>query len=279
MSWDIWNPVHGCFGKSEGCENCYAKSIDDRWKRNFFECKKLTSNFRYPIQKDKQGNYKVPSGMVLRVCMNSDFFFEGLDSFRDECWDIMAKRPDVIFYLLTKRPERVVQCLPKWWDKEKYPNIMINVTCENQKRADERLPILKELPFKRKGIMCAPLLEDINLEPYISEGWIENVNCGGENYSGARACYYEWVKHISDQCASANVKFTFIETGTNFWKDNIKQPNDTSKVRQAEKARALNINIKEEQLLGTYQPTWGPDCYKCGNQPICQGLNKDGICN
>jgi protein gp37 len=191
----------------------------------------------------------------------------------------MAQRPDVIFYLLTKRPERVLECLPSWWDIEKYSNIMINVTCENQKRADERLPILKTLPFKRKGIMCAPLLEDINLEPYISEGWIENVNCGGENYSGARECHYEWAKHISDQCAAANIKFTFIETGTNFWKDNVKQPNDASKVHQAEKARALNINIKEEQMLGTYQPKWNLECYKCGNQPICQGLDKNGNCN
>ena len=67
----------------------------------------------------------------------------------------MRIRSDEKFFLLTKRPERILSCLPSDW-KDGWDNIMINVTAENQKRADERIPILLDLPFKHKGIMCAP---------------------------------------------------------------------------------------------------------------------------
>ena len=44
---------------------------------------------------------------MIRVCMTSDFFLEEADAWRDEAWSIMRQRPDVKFFLLTKRPQRV----------------------------------------------------------------------------------------------------------------------------------------------------------------------------
>ena len=90
------------------------------------------------------------SGEMIRVCMNSDFFLEEADPWRDEAWAIIRQRPDVKFWLLTKRPERVSACLPYDWG-DGWENVMFNVTCENQRRADERIPILLDLPFKHKG--------------------------------------------------------------------------------------------------------------------------------
>ena len=52
---------------------------------------------------------------MIRICMTSDFFLEEADGWRDEAWEIMKIRSDVIFYLLTKRPERVEKCLPSDW--------------------------------------------------------------------------------------------------------------------------------------------------------------------
>lgn len=66
-------------------------------------------------------------------------------------------------FLLTKRPERVEKCLPYNWG-DGWEHIFFNVTCENQRRADERIPILHSLPFKHKGIMTAPLLGPIEIE-------------------------------------------------------------------------------------------------------------------
>lgn len=88
---------------------------------------------------------------------------EQADGWRDEAWEIIHQRPDVKFFLLTKRPQRVAQCLPENWG-DGWDNVMFNVTCENQARADERIPLLKELPFKHKGIMCAPLIGAVSIE-------------------------------------------------------------------------------------------------------------------
>ncbi len=150
---DIWNPWHGCVKCSEGCQHCYMYFLDRVRERNGADIYRTKSVFRYPIQKQRDGGYKIKSGELIRVCMSSDFFLEEADNWREEAWEITHRRPDVKFFLLTKRPQRVEKCLPKDWG-DGWDNIMFNVTCENQHRADERIPILKELPFKHKGIMC-----------------------------------------------------------------------------------------------------------------------------
>ena len=166
---DIWSPWHGCHKKSPGCLNCYMFYLDKihKNKRSSDEVYK-TTNFNYPLQKNRNGEYKIKSGEQLRVCMSSDFFVEEADLWREEAFDIMRKRKDVIFFILTKRPERVSERLPK--DILEFENIFFNVTCENQKMADERIPILLNLPFKHKGIMCAPFIGEVKIEKYLKTG-------------------------------------------------------------------------------------------------------------
>lgn len=107
MTHDIWNPWHGCIKKSEGCLNCYMYYLDKQHNQtesnNIYRVK---NSFNYPLQKDRNGflqnkkwrrNYK--------VCMTSDFFLEEADEWIDDAWNIMKQRSDVIFYILTKRPE------------------------------------------------------------------------------------------------------------------------------------------------------------------------------
>ena len=79
------------------------------------------------------------SGELIRVCMTSDFFLPEADAWRAEAWNIMYARPDVKFFLLTKRPKRVYETLPPDFG-DGWENIFFNVTCENQRRADERIP-------------------------------------------------------------------------------------------------------------------------------------------
>ena len=97
---------------------------------------------------------------------------------------------------------------------------MFNVSCENQRRADERIPILLELPFKHKGIMCAPFIGPVSIVRYLPEGQIEQVLCDGENYGGARPCHYEWFNALSNECVAYDDEtFVFGSTGRRFVKD------------------------------------------------------------
>jgi hypothetical protein len=122
--------------------------------------------------------------------------------------------------------------------------------------------------------MCAPLLSEIHIEQYLAEGFIMNVNCGGENYGGSRPCHYEWVASLSKQCTATRTKFTFIETGSNFIKDGVKISTGSNKTQQSIYARSLELNVLEEGTLYApiFQPRYKEQCKKCGNQPICMGL-------
>lgn len=215
---DIWNPWHGCKKISEGCQNCYMFHLDQSRGKDGSDIYKVKNNFDYPIKKDVQGKYKIKSGEILRVCMTSDFFLEEADIWRDDAWDIIRRRNDVMFMLITKRADRIRECLPCDWGNG-WNNVWINVTAENQKRADERIPILLDIPAKYKGILAAPLLETLNIEKFLKTGEIDMVSIGGENYSGARTCKYEWVKNIYKQCIKNNVNCNFFETGSKFIKD------------------------------------------------------------
>ncbi len=287
---DIWNPWHGCKKCSEGCQNCYMYFLDEQRGKSGADIYKTKSGFNYPLSKDRRGRYKVESGEQLRVCMTSDFFLEEADLWRDEAWRIMRQRPDVVFFLLTKRPERVAQCLPYDWGNG-WENVFFNVSCENQKRADERIPILLSLPFKHKGVMCAPFIGAVSLREYLPSGQIEQVICDGENYAGARPCHYEWVKTLSDECREYDVTFAFVGTGRRFVKDGRMYRIESSELQasQAHKSglsyQGKPIDFKLTNLLGMplreerrYQPYFSEKCQTCGMKIICNGCTRCGKC-
>ncbi len=288
---DIWNPWHGCTKISEGCQHCYMYFLDRIRNKNGAEVYRTKSGFTYPLHKNRQGKYKIQSGELIRVCMSSDFFLEEADEWRAEAWSIMKKRSDVKFFLLTKRPERVAECLPENW-RDGWENIFFNVSCENQKRADERIPLLLDLPFKHKGIMTAPIIGGISIEKYLESGQIEQVIAGGENYDGARPCNFDWIKSLRQQCEKYDVTFCFIETGTNFIKGE-KTYRIPKKIIQSEMAHKSGVNFigkpvefKLTDQMGSrieksklYCPQYRSQCNKCGAKLICNGCSNCGRCS
>ncbi len=206
---------------------------------------KVKNNFNYPLKKDRFGNYKIRSGEFLRVCMTSDFFLAEADQWRADAWEIMKERSDVVFILVTKRPQQILKNLPKDWN-DGWENIWLNVTAENQKRADERIPILLDLPFKHKGVLVAPFIGEISLKKYLESGQIENIWCGGENYAGARPLHQSWVAKLSQECRANNVTFSFFETGNIFIKNGIKSQ-IFDKTEQMLRAFSENLNYESEK--------------------------------
>ncbi|MDE6028762.1 MAG: phage Gp37/Gp68 family protein [Clostridiales bacterium] len=287
---DIWNPWHGCQKCSEGCAHCYMYYLDKTHNGGDSSVVTKTNGFYYPLAKNRDGSYKVKSGEMIRVCMTSDFFVEGADEWRNEAYNIIHDRPDVKFFLLTKRPERVSKLLPKDWG-DGWENVFFNVTCENQRRADERIPILHELPFKHKGIMTAPLIGEISIDKYLAQGQIEQVICGGENYDGARPCRYDWVKKLSDECKAYDVTFAFIETGnyyvkdgkTRFIKSKISQTYIAHEEGLSHQGKPIEFKLTDRFGLPIsqselYVPHYRANCNRCGNKLICNGCSNCGKC-
>ena len=308
---DIWNPWHGCKKISEGCQNCYMYFLDEQRNKSGADIFKVKNNFDYPLHRDKKGNYKIKSGEFIRVCMTSDFFLEEADEWRPAAWEIIKSRPDVVFILITKRIQRIRETLPEDWNGG-WENVWLNATCENQKRADERIPILFDLPFKHKGISVTPFIGKLTLGEYLQTGKIENVWCGGENYAGSRPLYYEWVKTLSDECKKFDVTFEFFESGNIFIKD-AKKITFVNKREQTKLAFLCNLNhesskpqifnipkIEEPLQIGLFSqdlppltaqlvgattnqfhlpPFYQDDCKYCVMKKRCAGCSKCGHCS
>lgn len=109
------------------------------------------------------------------------------------------------------------------------PNVWLGVSVEDQKRADERIPILESLPAAVKFLSCEPLLGPVDLVKAgaiwddLADGAIVRktsldwVIVGGESGHRARPMHPEWARKLREQCAYAGVQFFFKQHGA--WSD------------------------------------------------------------
>ena len=228
----MWNPWRGCKKCSDGCLHCYIHKGDAKRGVNTSDIVK-TGDFSKPVEKLKNGSYKMKPGLVY-LCFSTDFLIEEADAWRDECWQMIKERKDCTFLFLTKRIERFERCIPDDW-ADGYENVVVCCTVENQKNADKKLSVFNKLPIKHKCITAQPLLERIDIEKYLDG--IELVVVGGESDAFARPLDYAWVLDIRQQCIRKNVSFEFRQCGTHFVKDGKEYKLKTSDLcKQAKKA-------------------------------------------
>jgi protein gp37 len=232
------NPIIGCAKISAGCANCYAERMANCHAHN----PKLAERYG-PVITEGHWNGKtafVPSELEKpfkwkkpkRIFVGSmgDLFHDRVDTARlDEILATIGSLPRHRFMFLTKRAdammiyfnnltssERGVRFLPTFrqWP---IPNLWLGVTIENQKAADERIPILLQIPAAKRFVSVEPMLGPIQLEhstdgmPFIgySEGGIDWVICGAETGPGARPMQAAWAESLRDQCQASGVPFFF----------------------------------------------------------------------
>ena len=234
----MWNPWHGCKRCSEGCLHCYIHKGDVKRNVDTSDIVK-TKDFYKPVEKLKNGGYKMKSGLVY-LCFSSDFLIEEADGWRNECWAMIKKRSDCTFLFLTKRIERFLECVPDDWG-EGYDNVVVGCTVENQKNADKKLSVFSSLPIRHKCITAQPLLEKIDIEKYLDD--IELVVVGGESDNCGRELEYDWVLEIRKQCVRRNVNFEFRQCATHFIKDGKRYKIQTKDL--CRQARLANIDYKK----------------------------------
>ena len=210
----MWNPWRGCHKCSEGCLYCYIHKGDAKRGVNTAEIVR-TKDFSKPVGKKKNGEYKMKPGMVY-MCFSTDFLIEEADEWRGACWQMIRERQDCTFLFLTKRIDRFMNCIPEDWGSG-YENVVVCCTVENQKNADRKLRIFRDLPIRHKCITAQPLIEAIQIEEYLDD--IELVVVGGESDRDARPLDYAWVLDIREQCVRTGVSFEFRQCGTHFIKD------------------------------------------------------------
>ncbi len=195
---------------------------------------------------------------MIFVCAHGDLFAENVpDEWIDQVFAVMALAPQHTFQVLTKRPERmrdylqaIVECYhasPEEMERRfggvcvdltaspcasgafqdrpwPLPNVWLGVSVEDQKRADERIPLLLETPAAIRWISAEPLLGMLDIRRHIEVGHLDSelglsnpgidwVVAGGESGHNARPMHPEWARSLRDQCAAADVCFLFKQWG------------------------------------------------------------------
>ena len=235
----LWNPWRGCKKCSDGCLHCYIHKGDAKRNINTNDIVR-TKDFYKPVEKKKNGDYKMKSGLIY-LGFSTDFLIEDADDWRGECWSMIKERQDCTFLFLTKRIERFTQCVPDDWG-DGYQNVVVCCTVENQQNADKKLSVFHSLPIRHKCITAQPLLERINIEPYLDD--IELVVVGGESDRFARPLNYDWVLDLRTQCIRKHVNFEFRQCGTYFIKDGKQYKLQTKDL--CSQARKANIDYKAD---------------------------------
>ena len=262
-----WAVSRGCSRVSAGCEACYAERIAHRFSGDGLPYAGLTNpsgrwngSVRFLLENlDQPLRWKRPR----RVFVNStsDLFHEKLtDEQIDQVFAVMLLAPRHKFQVLTKRPARMREHLLA---SDRYdrvlraagairarrpelcsvgisnpalfpaPWIWLGVSVEDQKTADERVPLLLETPAAVRFVSAEPLLGPVdfdrielpsqyNLSPTVpgrvnalrrhdaERYWqppsvLDWIIVGGESGPGARPCDVAWIRSIVDQCRDAGV--------------------------------------------------------------------------
>lgn len=84
------------------------------------------------------------------------------------------------------------------------PGIWLGISVEDQPRADERLPHLRETPAAIRFLSIEPLIGPIGQLDLDGIGW---VIVGGESGPNARPMHPDWARSLRDQCQAAGVHF------------------------------------------------------------------------
>jgi protein gp37 len=146
---------------------------------------------------------------MVFTCSWSDWFIEAADAWRDDAWDVIRTRPALNFQILTKRPENIIDRLPADWG-EGWPNVWLGVSAEDQKHADLRIPVLRDVPAAVRFASLEPLLGPVVIPDRSDLDW---VIVGGESGPGSRPMKLDWAREIRDQCDAEDIAFFFKQWG------------------------------------------------------------------
>jgi len=230
-----WNPIRGCSRISEGCRNCYAETIANRFKGEGLPYQGLiassgTWNNNVIWVEDlitQPLRWKKPR----RIFVNSmsDLFHQSIPMYiLDKIFAVMLLAQQHTFQVLTKRADEMQHYLTAPYREQSikaaareilgyFPkqssagmaaswplkNIWLGVSVEDQKTAEQRIPPLLKSPATLRWISAEPILDAINLNSSVGGTlWIGGQRgCKGTHRGiGTEECPKHPRHHHDDRC-------------------------------------------------------------------------------
>ncbi len=237
----------GCTRVSPGCVNCYAEQLaatkpvgrPARLAGWGPRGERVPIVGAVPLAQQLQRR-AIRERQRLRVFTNSmsDFFDERAPAaLRATAWAIIRGCPALDWLVLTKRPENFAAMLPEDWGVG-WKHVWLGVSCEDQQRADERIPVLLDTPAAVRFISAEPLLGPLDLaqfwldvQPAYTLNGLDWVIVGGESGAHRRPMEMDWLVSIVAQCQHAGVP-VFVKQDTAYRPDQQGRIPDASFIRE-----------------------------------------------
>jgi len=238
------NFIIGCTPASEGCANCYARTlIESRQGRPFSEVRlypeklKRLAKTRFSPGGDAYRRGPGSRPMVFLVDLGDWCHPAVPDEFRTSAFDLLLARDDVDWQWLTKRPEVMAGFVSGYCERRGLAQLPAHfwmmVTAENQRRYDERVPWVLRTPATVRGLSIEPMLGPIvpkaGLEAVARVGkpgsrrviWVTRptldwVILGAESGNARRPFDLDWARRVRDECRATGVPFFYKQGSHRF---------------------------------------------------------------
>lgn len=233
--WDeSWNPVSGCTPVSEGCRNCWSRAMLTR-----FGSKGGEQHGAVVLHHDRLGHpLRWNRPRTIAVVFLGDLFHEDVpDTFIRNVFDVIGNARHHRFLLLTKRPGRARSLIRRMYDERNvvignrlstirsFDGIWLGVSVEDQRTADERIPLLLDTPAEHRWISLEPQIGPVKLAAHLYE--LEEACIGGrdpgdsadrtprlewvvqgcESGPQRRPFDLDWARSVRDRCDAAGVPY------------------------------------------------------------------------
>ena len=173
-----WNPVTGCTNISPGCDNCYAETITNRFKRHPWNEVTL-----HPDRIKADPSWK--PGHRIFLCSMGDLFHSAVPwEFIARVFDFMQALPEFTFQVLTKRPGRMLHFanvyLPNRaiglggdpmykgaWPSNVWAGTSVEQEYDGSRRITARLDLLTQVSAPVRFVSYEPALGLVHFEAYL----------------------------------------------------------------------------------------------------------------
>jgi protein gp37 len=253
-----WNPIRArnkatgkigwfCERVSEGCRNCYAEKMNrNTYFGNGLDYKPAALDqvelFLDEKILEQPLHWRKPTKVF--PCSMTDLFGRWVkDEWIDKIHHVMWRASQHTFQILTKRPDRMLAYMnnPNTPGLKPLSNVWLGVSAEDQKTADERIPLLLQTPAAVRWISAEPLLGPIDLTHLCGstlnaldgidlesigdirdtgvlgkgqpERGIDWVVVGGESGPKSRPMHPDWARSLRERCVAAGIPFFFKQHG------------------------------------------------------------------
>lgn len=217
----------GCTKVHEGCDNCYAETLANRFGDDVWGNDKPRREIKSVWKElDKYQKLAKEAGEIHRVFVGSmmDIFEKPMplinskgESLNHNTGNLRFQLfyridrgdfPNLMFLFLTKRPSNINKYIFESWKTNPPSNVMFGTSPVNQQTADKLIPQLLEVKGKR-FLSVEPQLDSINIQGFLFHKGIDWVIQGGESGHNKRPFDISWAYYLKEQCEKTSTPYFF----------------------------------------------------------------------